>query len=138
MHGKATEVAIVAMGYLARCYDGGETNVSAAEIAKARGLQRPFVSKVLTDLARAKLVIGVRGPGGGFTLARHPKKILLNEISELFERASGDDCPFGGGVCGIGEKCPLHDQFALVRAATNRILNKTTLGVFQKKRRTKS
>ncbi len=138
MHSKATEVAIIAMGYLARRYDGGETNVSAAEIAKARGLQRPFVSKVLTDLARADLVIGVRGPGGGFTLARDPTEILLNEISELFERASGDACPFGGGICGIGEKCPLHDQFAQVRAATNQILHKTTLGVFQKQGRTKS
>ena len=133
MHGKATETAIAAMGYLAEQFDEGK-RVSAAEIASARGLQGPFVSKVLTELARAGLVQGVRGPGGGFSLTRDPETIHLNEVYELFERDSGDACPFGGGVCGKGEPCPLHDQFAAVRAATNRILTETTFGVFRRKR----
>ena len=86
MHGKATETAIAAMGVLAERYDAGATKLSAADIAEARALQRPFVSKVLTELARAGLVIGTRGPGGGFTLARPPETIFLNEVYELFER----------------------------------------------------
>ena len=130
MHGKATETAIAAMGYLAERYDGGSTKVSAAEIAKQRGLQRPFVSKVLTELARAELVVGHRGPGGGFTLTRPPDTIYLHEVNQLFERSSGDACPFGGGICGIGEKCPLHDMFAQVRRATDQILHSTTFAVF--------
>ena len=133
MHGKATETAIAAMGYLAEKYDEGE-RCSAAEIAKARNLQGPFVSKVLTELARAELVIGVRGPGGGFSLARDPEDILLHEVSDLFERDTGDACPFGGGICGVGEKCPLHDMFAKVRTSTERILHETTFGVFRRKR----
>ncbi len=132
MHGKATETAIAAMGYLAEHFDDEGTKVSAADIADARGLQRPFVSKVLTELARAGLVIGTRGPGGGFRLARDPATIYLYEVSELFERSDGDACPFGGGICGEGEKCPLHDMFARVRAASDRILHKTTFGVFRK------
>lgn len=131
MHGKATETAIAAMGYLAERYDAGE-RCSAADIAKARKLQGPFVSKVLTELARAGLVVGVRGPGGGFTLARDPDEIRLHEVAELFERSTGDACPFGGGICGDGEKCPLHDMFARVRAASEQIMHKTTFGVFRK------
>lgn len=134
MHGKATETAIAAIGFLAEHYDGGETKHSAAEMAKARGLQGPFVSKVLTELARAGLVIGVRGPGGGFTLARAPESIRLHEVSDLFERTPGDACPFGGGICGVGAKCPLHDKFARVRAASEKILHDTTFGVFRSKR----
>ena len=132
MHGKATETAIAAMGYLAEHYDEEGTKVSAADIADARKLQRPFVSKVLTDLARAGLVLGTRGPGGGFRLTRDPNEIYLYEVYELFERSSGDACPFGGGICGEGEACPLHDMFAKVRSATDRILHKTTFGVFRK------
>jgi Rrf2 family iron-sulfur cluster assembly transcriptional regulator len=132
MHGKATETAIAAMGVLAERYDGGETKLSAAEIAEFRNLQRPFVSKVLTELARAGLVLGTRGPGGGFTLARDPGTIYINEVYELFERAAQDACPFGGGICGVGEKCPLHDLFSGVRSARDRILNETTFAVFQK------
>ncbi len=134
MHGKATETAIAAMGYLAERFDDA-ANVSAYEIAKARKLQRPFVSKVLTELSRAGLVAGVRGPGGGFTLARAPETIYLQEVYDLFERTSGDACPFGGGICGVGEKCPLHDMFAEVREAEERILRETTFAVFRKKRK---
>ena len=133
MHGKATETAMAAMGYLAERYDEDE-RVSAADIAEARHLQGPFVSKILTELARAGLVVGTRGPGGGFRLARDPDDIHLNEVSELFERDTGDACPFGGGVCGEGEPCPLHDKFAAVRKAADRILHKTTFGVFRRKR----
>lgn len=134
MHGKATEIAIAAMGYLAERFASGE-NVSAVDIADARGLPRPYVSKVLTELARADLVTGVRGPGGGFRLAREPDGIYLYEAYELFERSTGDACPFGGGICGQGKKCPLHDMFAKVRAAEDEILRKTTFGVFVQKRK---
>ena len=58
-------------------------------------------------------------------------------VSDLFERASGDACPFGGGICGVGEKCPLHDKFARVRAASEKILHDTTFGVFRRKRSNK-
>ena len=134
IHGKATEAAIAAMGVLSERYDGGEALLSAADIAQARGRQRPFVSKVLTDLARVGLVRSVRGPGGGFTLARAPDQIYLYEVHDLFQRPSGDACPFGGGICGEGESCPLHDMFAQVRAATDKILHGTTFGVFAKGR----
>jgi Rrf2 family protein len=132
MHGKATETAIAAMGFLAERYDEGRTKLSAAEIADARGLQRPFVSKVLTELARAGLVVGVRGPGGGFALAREPRTIVLHEVYDLFERSGDDACPFGGGICGQGQNCPLHDMFSQVRSATDQILHRTTFEVFQK------
>ncbi|MCA9315194.1 MAG: Rrf2 family transcriptional regulator [Planctomycetes bacterium] len=135
MHGKATETAIAAMGYLAERYDGGTTLVSAADIARHRKLQRPYVAKVLTELARAGLVRGVRGPGGGYALARDPGAIHLIDVHALFERADDDACPFGGGICGQGEKCPLHDAFAKVRAASEHILQRTTLAVFRSPRR---
>ncbi|MGE0192946.1 MAG: Rrf2 family transcriptional regulator [Planctomycetota bacterium] len=138
MTGKATETAIAAMGYLAERYDGGVTLVSAADIARARNLQRPYVAKVLTELARAGLVRGMRGPGGGYALARDPASIRLNEVRDLFERAGDDACPFGGGICGQVEKCPLHDAFAKVRAASERILQRTTFAVFRSPRRSTS
>ncbi|MCA9291956.1 MAG: Rrf2 family transcriptional regulator, partial [Phycisphaerales bacterium] len=80
MYGKATETAIAAMTRLAEVYDAGKTLLSAAEIAESRGLQRPFVGKVLTSLSQAGLVRGSRGPGGGFTLAKPPKRIRIYDI----------------------------------------------------------
>ncbi|MDJ0974837.1 MAG: Rrf2 family transcriptional regulator [Planctomycetota bacterium] len=130
IHGKATETAIAAMGVLAERYDEGRGRCSAEAIASARGLQRPFVAKILTELARAGLVRGVRGPGGGYTLARSPDTIYIQEVSALFEPQSADACPFGGGICGVGRNCPLHDMFTEVRRATDRIMKETTFAVF--------
>ena len=110
MYGKQTETAIAAMSRLAEVWDDGKVRMSATEIADSRGLQRPFVAKILTVLSQAGLVTGSPGPGGGYALATAPTKINLHQVFRLFEREDrSDDCPFGGGVCGAGEPCPLHD-----------------------------
>lgn len=131
MYGKQTECAISAISRLAEVYDGGQTRLSAAEIADTRGLQRPFVAKILSSLSQAGLVTGSRGPGGGFALSRAPEQITLYEVFKLFEReAEGDMCPFGGGRCGVGKACPLHDKLVSVQQALERLLHGTTFGCF--------
>ncbi len=132
MYGKKTEYAIAAMSRLAEVYDGGTTRLSAAEIAESRGLQRPFVAKILSALSQAGLVTGSRGPGGGFALAKDPKTITLYNVSRLFEREDNSNlCPFGGGVCGVGDPCPLHARFVSVQKAMDRLLHKTTFDEFR-------
>ncbi len=132
MYGKSTEAAIAAMSRLAEVWDAGGTRLSATEIADQRQLQRPFVAKVLTTLSQAGLVVGSRGPGGGFALARPPQEIHLYDVFRLFEREDDSDgCPFGGGICGVGDPCPLHDKLAEVQAAVNDVLHNTTFEVFR-------
>lgn len=132
MYGKATETAISAMTRLAEAYDAEGTRLSAIEIADGRRLARPFVGKLLTTLSQAGLVIGSRGPGGGFRLARHPREIRLYEIFVLFERENAsNECPFGAGTCGMGNPCPLHDKLVRVREEVDRVLHGTTLEEFR-------
>lgn len=133
MYGKATETAIAAMSRLAEVWDEGKTRLSATEIAEERGLQKPFVGKILTALAQARLVHGTRGPGGGFVLAKPPAAIRIAEIFELFERSDENDlCPFGGGICGVGVNCALHDKLIAVQDSVDEVLQNTTLEVFRK------
>lgn len=132
MYGKATETAIAAMTRLAEIYDGESAKISAIDIADNRRLARPFVGKILTTLSQAGLVIGSRGPGGGFRLARHPRDIRLYEIFNLFEREDvSNTCPFGAGTCGMGNPCPLHDKLVRVREEVDRVLHGTTLEEFR-------
>lgn len=132
MYGKATENAIAAMTRLAEVYDGGETRLSATDIAESRDLQRPFLAKLLSVLAQAGLVTSTRGPGGGFTLARPPEEITLYDVYRLFEREDASDrCPFGGGICGVGDVCPLHNKLIDVQQAMSRVLNETTFEEFR-------
>ena len=132
MYGRQTEYAIAVMSRLAEVYDGGETRLSAADVADSRGLQQPFVAKILSQLSQAGLVVGSRGPGGGSALARDPKTIKLYDVFKLFERVDSDDsCPFGGGRCGVGQPCPLHDNLVAVKKAMDHLLHKTTFEVFR-------
>ncbi len=132
MYGKATETAIAAMTRLAEVYDSELTRLSAVEIADNRRLARPFVGKILTTLSQAGLVIGSRGPGGGFRLSRHPREIRLFEIFSLFEREEHSNaCPFGSGTCGMGQPCALHDKLVRVREEVDRVLHGTSLEEFR-------
>lgn len=136
MYGRQTETAIAAMSCLAEVFDSGETRLSAAQIARNRDLQLPSVAKVLTILSGANLVEGSPGPGGGYALARHPKTICIYEVFELFESTDDErNCPFGGGVCGVGEKCAIHDKLSAIQNSMNRLLHDTTFESFRQKRR---
>ncbi|MCA9284404.1 MAG: Rrf2 family transcriptional regulator [Phycisphaerales bacterium] len=120
------------MSRLAEVYDGGGTLLSAVEIAQNRRLQKPFVSKLLSTLSQAGLVKGMRGPGGGFTLAREPNEIRLCDIVRVFEQEDPSDaCPFGGGTCGAGEPCAIHHKLVAVREAIDDLLTNTTLESFR-------
>ena len=132
MYGRQTETAIAAMSRLAEVYDGGKTRLSAADIATARQLQGPFVAKILTALSQAGLITGAPGPGGGYALSRPPKEIALHHVFALFERENESlACPFGGGVCGQGEPCPLHHKLVGVKEAMDDLLKRTTFEIFR-------
>ncbi len=133
MYSKSTETAIAAMSRLAEVYDGGETLLSAGQIAESRGLPGPFVAKILSAMSQADMVLGTRGPSGGFTLARPPQEIMLYDVFSLFEPdAGGENCPFGGGICGKGDACPLHDRLLRVHQVMEKMLRQTSFDVFRK------
>ncbi len=131
-YGSATQTAIAALSRLAEVYDGGDTRLSASEIAESRGLQRPYVAKVLSTLSQVGIVVGSRGPGGGFSFAKDPIEVKLYDVYRLFEREDQDEsCPFGGGICGVGDKCPLHDKLVEVNEAMDKVLHETTFDAFR-------
>lgn len=133
MYGKQTETAIAAMSRLAEVWDDGRTRLSAADIADQRGLPRAMVAKILSALSQAGLVSGSPGPGGGYALSRAPHLLRLREAYDLFERADvSNNCPFGGGVCGVGDPCAMHDRLRSMQGAIQRLLEETTFEIFRK------
>ena len=132
MYGKQTERAIAAMSRLAEVWDGGRTRLSSIDIADNRSLPRPMVAKLLTTLSQGGLVTGSPGPGGGYALARPPAEITFRHVFELFEREDKSHlCPFGGGVCGSGNPCAMHDRLFAVQADVARFLDETDFERFR-------
>lgn len=128
LYGKMAANGIAVMSWLAA---NPGLRTGSAEIARARSISKPLTAKLLTQLAAAGLVDGQPGPGGGYSLARDPRRIRLIEIVECFEATSAPSlCPFGPGWCGKQDPCPLHDALLALQERHRRFLHDTRLSVF--------
>lgn len=70
--------AMVALVDLATVEEGQMT--SLAEISKRQDISLPYLEQLFVRLRRADLVSSVRGPGGGYRLARDPAQIRISEV----------------------------------------------------------
>ena len=61
-------------------YNGGQAPVRSSEITKRQGIPRRYLEPVLQELVRNKILVGIRGPSGGYRLARESRGISLGDI----------------------------------------------------------
>ena len=89
--------AMVALADLAMNGDAGR--VSLAEIARRQDISLAYLEQLFVKLRRAGLVESVRGPGGGYRLARLPEAIRVTEVLEAVEETV-DATQTGAGASG--------------------------------------
>ncbi|MHC0053904.1 Fe-S cluster assembly transcriptional regulator IscR [Actibacterium sp. D379-3] len=70
--------AMVALADLALQPGGALT--SLAEISKRQDISLPYLEQLFVKLRRAGLVESVRGPGGGYRLAKPPAEIRVADV----------------------------------------------------------
>ena len=63
-------------------------HISAAEIADKYRVSPHHLAKVLSELARAGVVVSVRGVGGGYRFAGNARRLTLMDVIRLFEELS--------------------------------------------------
>src|SRR3954451_25161553 len=80
---RASSYALHAVEYMAAL--GQDRPVASHHIALARGIPEGFLLKVLRPLVAARLLRSVKGPHGGYRLARPASKISLLEVVEAVE-----------------------------------------------------
>src|ERR1700757_879595 len=61
-------------------YNGGHAPVRSSEITERQGIPRRYLEPVLQELVRHKILLGIRGPSGGYRLARERRRISLGDI----------------------------------------------------------
>jgi Rrf2 family protein len=62
-----------------------DSPVSRQDIAQRQDISIHYLEQLLVRLRRAGLVESVRGPGGGYRLAREPERIRVSEIVVVVE-----------------------------------------------------
>ncbi|MEE8271816.1 MAG: Rrf2 family transcriptional regulator [Alphaproteobacteria bacterium] len=61
-------------------YNVGGAPVQSSEITRRQGIPRRYLEQVLQQLVRAGILSGVRGPRGGYRLARERRRITVGQI----------------------------------------------------------
>lgn len=83
--------------------------VTLTEIAARQTISLSYLEQLFSRLRKANLVIGVRGPGGGYTLKGEANDIAIAHIiSAVDEPLDSTKCG-GKGDCLDGQPCLTHD-----------------------------
>ena len=106
--------AVMAMADLARRQDAAETGeraISLADIAARQQISLSYLEQLFARLRRRGLVKSLRGPGGGYLLARTSAETTIAEIvMAVDEPLRATRCSTKGKGCMLkGERCLTHD-----------------------------
>ncbi len=115
-----------AMAELAAAY--GDGPVPVHKLAARQNLSEKYLEQIMVPLKAAGLVEAVRGPGGGYVLARPPSHIRLTDIFRVFEGSTAlVDCIDDPEICPLHGGCPTRPFWGELKVAIEGILGRTTL-----------
>ncbi|HKI37607.1 MAG TPA: Rrf2 family transcriptional regulator [Gemmataceae bacterium] len=92
---RASSYALQALAYLVD--QPTDKSMASHIVAEARGIPERFLLKVLQPLVAVGVLRSIKGPNGGYRLARPPKQITLLEVVEAV------DGPIRGAAPAVGK-----------------------------------
>ena len=106
---------------------GGGGPVTLAEISARQGISLSYLEQLFGKLRRHGLVSSVRGPGGGYRLAKPTQDVAVAEIIlAVDEPIDATQCA-GRENCKDDRKCLTHDLWANLNAHIFNYLRAVTL-----------
>ncbi len=104
--------------------------VTLAEISENQGISLSYLEQLFARLRKCGLVEGLRGPGGGYRLSRHPRDISVADvITAIGEGIDATQCE-GREDCQDGERCLTHVLWTRLGKEIYEFLNGITLASF--------
>jgi Rrf2 family protein len=123
---KTADYAVRAAIALAEAWEDGYRTIR--EVAEEMELPPSFTPQVLGLLARAGIAESKAGRGGGYRLARSPRRITMLEVVEAAEGPLANErCTLRGGPCRWDDHCAVHETWTQAQEALRRQLTRTTL-----------
>lgn len=101
----------------------------APELARDCGIPAPTVRKLLKTLARHDLVVGRRGPNGGYGLSRVPAEISVAQVMAAMEGSVGmTECSDRDGKrCDLESRCAVRSRWEAINQAISGVLEEVRL-----------
>jgi len=122
---KQTDYGIVLMTHLAQ---SEEPHHSAPELAETLRIPLPMVSKILKILTRDGLLASHRGVHGGYSLARPPRQITVDQIVGSLEgRIAMTECVEDHHECARESFCAVRGNWQVINGAIQNALSGISL-----------
>lgn len=128
--GSRADYGLRAVVYLASLPDQ-DAPQQISVIAKHQAIPEDYLRQLLTQLRAAGIVRSVRGPHGGYMLARSPDAITMGEVIEVLEgppekmRCNHLEC--GDPRCQLLGGCEIRSRWGQAVDAMTQVLHQTTL-----------
>ncbi len=74
-------------------YNAGSRPAQSRDITRRQGIPGRYLEQSLQHLVRRNILIGVRGPKGGYRLARDRRQITIGDIVRVVRAMEGDGNP---------------------------------------------
>ncbi|MCB0319762.1 MAG: Rrf2 family transcriptional regulator [Bdellovibrionales bacterium] len=88
--------------------------LTVEELAREADLPQPYLTKLLKELAKRKIVITKKGRGGGVALP--PRPVSAFDVAEaLGDSVVDEHCFLSRDSCSRSSPCPLHQQWVKER-----------------------
>lgn len=133
MFNKETEYALRGLVYIQLQNINGR-RPGIAEIAREIEAPHFFTAKILQQMVKNGFVHSLKGKGGGFYFDKDQPDLSVKEVlSATGGNKILSDCGFGFKKCDSGNQCPLHEQYAPIREAINKLVSTETILSLAKK-----
>jgi Rrf2 family iron-sulfur cluster assembly transcriptional regulator len=116
---------------------GSEGPVTLAGISERQKISLSYLEQLFGKLRRRELVESVRGPGGGYHLARDASRVTVAEIVCAVEETLDSTQCGGRENCHENHRCMTHDLWEELNATVFGFLKGVTLAQLVEKQRTK-
>jgi Rrf2 family iron-sulfur cluster assembly transcriptional regulator len=101
--------------------------VSVTEVAERQAISGAYLEQLFSKLKRAGLLASVRGPGGGYELARPLAEVTVSDIiAAVGEGVDATRC-HGAADCHDGATCLTHDLWSALSDHIDQFLSGVTL-----------
>jgi Rrf2 family cysteine metabolism transcriptional repressor len=110
--------------------------VTLNEIAKRQDVSKKYVGHIVHQLLTAGVLESVRGPQGGYMLARPPKKIRLGEIIRALNGSMAPvRCVEKPAFCSRSKKCATQEIWTTIKERVDDVIDGVTLADLVKRQK---
>jgi Rrf2 family transcriptional regulator, iron-sulfur cluster assembly transcription factor len=105
----------------------GQGPIPLAAISKRQKISLPYLEQLFAKLRRHALVRSVRGPGGGYCLARSRAAVSVADIITAVDESIDATLCGGRENCRDNRRCMTHDLWAKLNERVFEYLSSVTL-----------